>query len=81
MTGDGHVTPREFSNAIEPMQRDIADIKKAVEPIPELVAQVTRLNGTVSELNVWRWLATGGGMVVALALGGGGLTYILMEVL
>ncbi len=81
MTGDGHVTRAELTAHINPMKLDIGEIKDKVEPIPELVAQVTRINGTVSELNRWRYLLTGGGAVVGLMFGGGGVTYILTEVL
>ena len=81
MTGDGQVTRAELTAHIEPMKEDISEIKEKVELIPELVTQVTRINGTVDELNRWRYLLMGGGTVVTLIFGGGGITYILTEVL
>ena len=75
------VTREELAAHIDPMKEDISEIKDKVEPIPELVTQLKRLNGTVDELNRWRYLLMGGGAVVGLMLGGGGVTYILTEVL
>lgn len=76
-----YVTEREFSAAMEPVQKDIATIKEAVEPIPVMVAQLERINGTVEELSMWRYLFIGGGTMVAFILGAGGITYILSEVI
>ncbi len=75
------VTREELAAHIDPMKEDISEIKDQVEPIPELVTQLKRLNGTGDELNRWRYLLMGGGAVVGLMLGGGGVTYILTEVL
>ena len=80
-TEDTHVTREELTAHIEPMKEDIAEIKEAVKPISALLTQVTRINGTVAELNTWRYLLIGGGVVVAFVLGSGGITYILTEVL
>ncbi len=74
------MTEREFSAAMEPVQEDIAAIKERVEPIPALLAQVERINGTVEELSMWRYLFIGGGTVVAFILGAGGIAYIFSEI-
>ena len=78
---DDHVTRNEFREAMDPVREDIKEIAKAVKPIPALLTQVERINGTVAELNTWRYLFIGGGAVVAFIFGSGFITYILTEVL
>ena len=83
-----HVTHAELKATCDPMIRGIRNIEKVVVDLPLIRAQVEQTNGEVAKhtkeigvLNKWRLMAMGGGAVVAFALGGGGITYILTVVM
>ena len=87
MTSD-HVTHEELKATCDPMIKSLDRIELVVVDIPLIRAQVEQTNGEVAKhtkeigvLNKWRLMAMGGGAVVAFALGGGGITYILTVVL
>lgn len=81
------VTRAELKAHIEPMKKDIAEIKKAVEPIPAIYVETQATNSKVADhetaigkLQDWQQRLIGAGGVIIFFLGVFGV-YLLREVL
>lgn len=60
------ITPKEFYDGV---RNDIAEIKAAVSPLPELKTQVDTLERRLSVVEKRLWIATGFATAVGFAAG------------
>ena len=86
MLDEDYVTQKEFQATAKPMQQDIKEIKRLVAPVPAILTQVEKTNGTVADhtreigsLNKWQQRAIGALWIIFASITVFGV-YIVQEI-